>query len=144
MQKRPDIKLELDQTITTNFAGAAKVVGVDLYYFVGGDGRNHHWESYTLTSPQAAPYDRFWIANVPEQGGFLFRDARNTPRPADAEFKENLSGLARLDSIGDASLSSAFSSLAVWQTPQGVIHSLEVFGDGAPLRFIGTPFDLKI
>lgn len=147
MPKRPDAKFALNQAVTlpfVPFVQSATVVGVDAYRFTGCDGRKRKWQSYTLTSERPAPYDRFWIANVPGQGAFLFTAAGKTPLlPPDAEFKPELSGLAQLKSTGDAALSSAFSSLAVWQTSRGIIHSTEVFSEGKPLHFVGTPLDLK-
>lgn len=139
MNKRPDTKLVLNQPVPLGAAPDAVVVGVDRYRFTGCDGRDHHWESYTLTSSAAPPYDRFWIANVPDHGGYLFTAAQ-APRPDNAMLREGLSGFCQLDSTGDASLSTPFSALNTWQEADGTIHSVEVFNDGSVLRFLGLPF----
>lgn len=139
MIKKPDGKLTLKEAVTIPEAPDAIVVGIDKYSFTAADSRRHSWESYTLTSSAAAPFDRFWIANVPDQGAFRFTRAQ-TSRPGDAVFSESLSGLCQLESTGDAALSSAFSALSCWQQTDGTIHSIEVFSEGDAIAFLGKPF----
>jgi hypothetical protein len=143
MPKRADAKFAMDQAVKVG-THTATVVGIDNYTFTACDGRKHAWKSYTLTAEAPAPLDRFWIANVPGQGAFIFTNAGERKLlPPDAEFKPALSGLAKLKSTGDAALSSAFSALSCWQTPRNIIHSTEVFSEGPPLHFVGTPYDFK-
>ncbi len=146
MKSPADLKLILNQPFTLpqippqtpQGALNATVIGLDRYSFINSHGETHHWESYTLAAASPAPYDRFWVANVPGHGAYVFTRAQ-TPRPATARYNETLSGLCRLESHGDAALSSAFSALNCWQEEDGTIHSLEIFSAGAPIAFRGAP-----
>ena len=57
----------------------------------------------------------------------------------DAVFDASQSGLVKLDSIGDASLSESVGALAVYRTPDGLFYSQEAF-EGGLLMFKCTPF----
>ncbi|MFE4665012.1 hypothetical protein ACFRI7_20665 [Streptomyces sp. NPDC056716] len=133
-----DVRFDVGETLAPGFCHLSTVVGIDHYVMRCFDGRVLEWDSYTLVSDSPPPFDRWWIANTPGLGSYLFTATADVP--AAARYRKELSGLVLLDSEGDASLSGAYGALATYSDGPDVLFAEEVSNDTGRLVFVGRPF----
>lgn len=137
-EKGTNVSFAIDDILKPAFCAASRVVGIDYYTMDGFDGNRISWDSFTLTSDEEGPFARWWIVNVYGRGAYYYTGIDKVPE--NVRFIKELSGLSRLDSQGDADLSSGVSALAVYEDGSGDLYAEEVFDDGSRIVFHGRPY----
>lgn len=115
----------------------SEVVGIDRYQLEAQDGVSRSWVSYTLTSQQNQPFDRWYIVDFPDPIGlylFIFSDVKDLPD--EAQIFLPLSGLAKVKAEGDALWQSETAQLNC-REQAGVLYGLEELDDGTTLMMTG-------
>lgn len=111
------------------------IIGIDKYSLQNFHNRKLKWNSLTLISSNKSPYDRYWITKW-EDEWILWLKA-----PLEDGLCKNLildrSGLASIDIIGDAGLSTPTAALAVFKW-KSIYYATERFAGSRTMAFWGN------
>lgn len=138
MDMSKNISLKIGDVLNPAFCTASTVIGIDHYTMKAFDGQTRQWDSYTLTSDGAKPYDRWWLVNIVGRGAHAYTASDAIPNGL--QFLNDVSGLVALNSDGNADLSSEKGALATYQDKDGTLYAEEVFDGANRLIFVGRPF----
>jgi len=129
----------LDESITIDGYPSGTIVGIDRYRLKSLSGSAFQWTSFTLTSATPAPFDRWWLVDLPVLGPHAFY--RNSFYDASLPLIPELSGLVELDSSGDAMLSDFSGALFTHSKCIGTLSTYEIFPNCDAICFEGKKLD---
>ncbi|CUX71477.1 conserved hypothetical protein [Agrobacterium sp. NCPPB 925] len=109
------------------FAPESVFVGLDSYRLENVLGHSLSWVSYTLTSNSPPPNDRWWLVYLPDGNRYAFTHSKSNPLEFSPHF--SLTGLVKLVSEGDATLSGSVGSLHMFRDENDHFHCVELFKD---------------